>query len=497
MFDWLKHIAEYIKELHTSVEKYKEDTVIQSLPSVAFVNRAKKMIEANDIVAAKTILEEAMELPQQDALVYKYYGVVMERLDDFEAAITAYKRSANLNSHDKEIWKKLGFALVNNNNPEEAEESFENANKIAPQNTDIYTGWGMSLMKQQKFSEAHEKFVMASQVNKYNSTSLLLAAIMEVRLGDLDAAESKLNFLANVNPTASSSYEYASLKFQKEQYEEALHYAIKTIELNELMLPAYLLAAKIHLLNFDEDNTMKYYQMAEDKELDGINLYIEWGNALLRFFKPAEAKVKFLKAYALDDTNHEVRAGLGLCFAYEENYDEASPLIDRCVTNANMKEGLGLISMGCGDIYQAIDYFKDALRIDDKAITNNYHLAKCYEKTGSPSKVKENYEQILKVNPKFAVAVVEYAKFLIARNDHAEAQRKLRKANKVLPENFEILNLLFNVNFTLVKQNLCEYNIKETIALAEKIVSYGSEKFEYANEKEELVQILKDLKERE
>lgn len=494
MFDWIKNASDKIKHLNLSVDKYKEDTVIQSLPSVALVNRAKRLIEANELDAARKVLEEAAELPQKDALVYKYLGVVDEKLGNIENAIKNYKYSARLNSHDKEIWKKLGFALVNSDKAEEAEESFENANKISPQNTDVYTGWGMSLMKQQKFAEAREKFVIASHINKYNSTSLLLAAIMEVKLGDLVSAETKLNFLANVNPTASSSYELASLKFIKEEYDEALHYAKKALEFNDLMLPAYLLAANVYTIKFDEENALSCYKKAEEKGLEGINLYIEWGNSLLRFGYPSEAKMKFLKAYEINDINVEVRAGLGLCFAYEENYDEASPLVDRCVDNVFMKEALGLISMGCEDFEKAVDYFNEAVKLEPKSITIYHHLAKCYEKLKKYTKVKDNYEQILILNPKFIGAVLDYAKFLISQNDCAEAQRKLRKIVKFYPDNTDVLNLLFNVNYTLVKDNICEYNIKETLAIAEKIQKLNPEIFEYADQKEELIEILETIK---
>ena len=75
--------------------------------------------------------------------------------------------------------------------------SFENANKISAMNTDVFAGWGMALMKQKRYNEAHEKFLESVRLNKYNFMALLLAAIMEVRTGQYNEAETKLNFLAN------------------------------------------------------------------------------------------------------------------------------------------------------------------------------------------------------------------------------------------------------------------------------------------------------------
>ena len=151
-----------------SIDKYKKDTIIQSLPSLAYVNRAKKLIEGGYLKEAENILNSALNLPQEDALVYKYLGIVAEKTGRKSDAIVAYKKAAKINPHDKDIWRQLGFVLVSVNFAEEAAECFENANKITPLNTDVYTGWGMSLLKLKKLNEAHEKFVQASKIDKYN-----------------------------------------------------------------------------------------------------------------------------------------------------------------------------------------------------------------------------------------------------------------------------------------------------------------------------------------
>ena len=150
MFDKLKKIINSIIHLSNKLERYEKESVIQALPSVAYVNRAKKCIERGDYSEAERILEEAMELPQEDALVYKYLGLVCEKTNRLTEAIIAYKKSAGLDPHDKEIWRLLGFALVNTNLCDEAVDAFENADKITPNNTDVFAGWGMALMKQKK-----------------------------------------------------------------------------------------------------------------------------------------------------------------------------------------------------------------------------------------------------------------------------------------------------------------------------------------------------------
>ena len=74
MFNKLKKIYDDIKNLNKSVNNYQNDTIIQSLPTVAYVNKAKKLIEAKDYKSATEVLLSAIDISDKDPLVYKYLG---------------------------------------------------------------------------------------------------------------------------------------------------------------------------------------------------------------------------------------------------------------------------------------------------------------------------------------------------------------------------------------------------------------------------------------
>ena len=82
-------------------------------------------------------------------------------------------------------------------------------------------------------------------------------------------------------------------------------------------------------------------------------------------------------------------------------------------------------------------------------------------------------------------------KWLIETEDFADAQRKLRRAERLDKNNVKVLNLLFLTLYTLVKKNLCEYNIKEAISVAQKAQDLGN--LQYPEQKQELENILKDI----
>ena len=443
MSDWLKNIVEKIKHLSSSIDKFKEETVIQSLPSYTYVNRAKVLIEKNKYEEAKNILLEALELPQKDALVYKYLGSVYEKLGDFVNSVEAYQTSADLNPQDKIIWQRLGFALMTIKKYENAEKSFENANRVHAGNSDTYTGWGMALMKLNKFPEAHDKFVEAAKYNKYNFTAIFLCAVMEIKLEMYDKAEMKLTFLANVSPNANNTFEFARLKAIKNDYESAIHYAKKSLDFNKKMLPSYILLGQIY--------TQKYI---------------------------------------------ETLANLGLCCVSRNEFEEAKPLLQKVMDkepeNKTVKQALAVIAYEDNDTEKAMEL----LRVDDEDPVNEYYLAKCYERLGNDTKVRDSYENAVRLNPTYVQAFLSYAKYLISQEEYADAQRKLRKALKADSENIELLNLMFYVSYILVKNNVYEYNVKETLSVAEKIEKINPDLFEYPEQKHELTMLLNHAEER-
>ena len=158
MFGRIKKILDKIKDLNTSVDTYKKETDNQSIPSVAYVNRAKKLIDKMRYDDAKKVLEEALAITRKDALVYKYLGVCEEKLGNYQASVIDYQKSAELNPQDKNIWHKLGLVQITLRDYEKAELSFVEADKISPINTDIQTGWGMSLFKQKNTTKRMTSF---------------------------------------------------------------------------------------------------------------------------------------------------------------------------------------------------------------------------------------------------------------------------------------------------------------------------------------------------
>ncbi len=491
MFSWLKNFFSKVKDLSGSVDSYRQDSIIQSLPTVAYVNQAKKLVEEKDFEAAEVILKKALDISTQDALVYKYLGKISESRTDFESAMNYYQSSARISPQDKEIWLRLGLMRLNCGLVDESIRAFEKADKVTPFNTDVKTGWGMALMKQNKFALARDKFIEASRISKYNYTAILLSAIMEIRLGDYDSAEMKLAFLAKVAPNESSTFEYANLKLLKSDYAAAEKFAKKSIEINKQMLPAYLVLAEVYSRQNDVENTEKIFQKALFNDLDCARLHLEWGKAYLRFFDFEKANNELNKAVEINNDFLEAQIVKSLVDAMNGNFELLDSIKERNGGNVYVQEAIGVQYMNAGKFEDAVDMFKKALRTDKRQMYNLLHLARTYQSIGNNDKTKEYFEKFTFECPHYVQGFIEYAKWLISISDFADAQRKLRKVEKLDSNNTELLNLLFFVSYTIVKDSNCDYNIKEAISLAEKIKNLGD--FNYEGEYAELKDILVNI----
>ena len=482
MFGKIKTVIEKIKKLNSSINQYQKDTIIQSLPSLAYVNRAKVLIEKNKFDEAESVLLEALELPQKDALVYKYLGMVYEKTSRSEDAVKNYQISADLEPQDKFIWQRLGFSLISVEKYEQAEKSFENANKVASGNTDTFTGWGMSLMKQKRYDEARDKFMKAIKCFKYNYSALFLCAVMESKLEIYDKAEPKFIFLVRFHPDEANCYEYANLLFKKKNYDKAFELVKKALKYNSNLLPAYILAGKICAINFDEENCLKYFNKAKEKNLTSSDLYLDFGISLLRFGKFDEATEEFLKAQDIETAKDY----LSLCKALKGDLKDVESISAEDNEVKKLTQAIGLYETDRPD--EAIPYFK----ANEDDYLSCHYLAKCYIKKCNDTKVRETFEDILSKFPLYKPAYYDYINYLISNNDFESARRKIRKALKNEPDNIKLLNLMFYVNYNLVKANICEYNVKETLSIAEKIENINADMFEYPALKQELSNIFGD-----
>jgi tetratricopeptide (TPR) repeat protein len=302
----------------------------------------------------------------------------------------------------------------------------------------------------------------------------------------------KLKFLTKVAPNESSSYEYANLKLIKSDYKEAERYAKKAIEYNKLMLPAYFVLGEVYSIQKEPVLTNEIFYKALENDLNCENLRIEWGKACVRLFDFENARQNFVVALEKNNESENAKIGLALINSLENNFEMLNEVKEKNQANVYIQEAAGLEYVSAERYEDAVNMFKKALKTDPLQTYNLLHLARVYKHLNREDKVREYYEKFTSENPKYKEGLTEYAKWLTEISDFADAKRKLQKAQNIDNQDCEVLNLLFYSMYRLVKENISEYNVKEAISVAEKILTLGGD-FKYKPEKQDLETILKNI----
>jgi Tfp pilus assembly protein PilF len=269
-------------------------------------------------------------------------------------------------------------------------------------------------------------------------------------------------------------------------------YAIKAIECNKLMLPAYFVLGEVYSIRKDEVLTDEAFYKALENDLDCENLRIEWGKACVRLFDFKKAKQNFTVAIEKNPESENAKIGLALVSAYENDFERLSEVKEKNQANVYIQEATGLEMFSQGKYEEAAEMFKKALKTDPLQSYNLLNLARVYKYLNRDDKVREFYEKFVTENPKYKDGLTEYAKWLTDVSDFADAKRKLQKAENIDNKDFEILNLIFYSMYRLVKENISEYNVKEAISVAEKIYTLGGD-FKYEPEKQDLEVMLNEI----
>jgi tetratricopeptide (TPR) repeat protein len=118
--------------------------------------------------------------------------------------------------------------------------------------------------------------------------------------------------------------------------------------------------------------------------------------------------------------------------------------------NYNMIYKLADIYLGKNDYASALKYFKLAIKDNSEDYRGYYSIGKTFEFIDDLKNASANYEIALNLNPTLTAVYVRLSQCYINLNDEKRAIEILKKGNKLIPNNYKILDGLVDL---LVKNN--------------------------------------------
>jgi len=494
-----KEISTHDLEAKTSVVNHvnhnssleKDDNLeFNNLRSLNSTANAEKNNSANN--GLKKIKKAGVVLPNPDDLYLKKYltqpnlrvgkAYLAQALSFFEAgnclkAIAACRKALEIHPDLPEAHKIWGNCLQQKGMVAEAFGQYAKALELDPDLAEVYSNMGSLFAKEQKWNQAINYFQQALNINpRMASIHRNLARIWE-KLNNKDRAEEHLFEAIYLEPNTLTAEQYTHLAKQfylKGKQQRAITCYCYAVKLKPNFQPAYIKLIDILEANNRWQEAGQYYRkLLALKEKDNIpKAAPEPNNQINLLLAPATQK------NVQDKSNTKVKnissAGqsssklLQLPPASSKNQRKGKKVIELNVTKdkekslADQQQADSIkIKLQLGNLYtekkqwrQAIDFYRQVIKLEPNSTLAYRQLAKIYRKLGKQELFADMLYEVFRLKPQSASAQKHFVlgNLLLTQNKLVKAIACYQKAVDLRPEFIEAHQKLIQLRDTHQQQ---------------------------------------------
>ncbi len=410
------------------------------------------------------IREEIQRNPSVDG--YNLLGIIESDKQDYPSAVTAFQQALRLSPNSAKTHNNLGNVYVAQKNFDLAEKEFRTVLRLDPTNRDGHYNLGVLLMAKGSPAEAIPHFERVKPPDVSTSLNLVRALFESKRttealriaaeLSEQHKNDVQVHFSLGILLASEKQYKPAQVELEKAevlqpgtfeisynlgqvflrsgaypQAELALNRALKekpdsleTLSLLAQVLadearPMDALALLVRAHKLAPDNTDVIFLMAQ---ISIAQQYFEDAIPLLE------------SGIAIAPQRIDLRAALGESYLMTERTDKAVEEFTQIIAtepSAPSYALLGISYQRLGRFDEAKQSFLEGLKLDPHNIGCLFNLGFIAERQGDASGAEARFQEVLRLNPDFADALLELANLRIASKQFAEAAALLRKYVKV------------------------------------------------------------------
>jgi tetratricopeptide (TPR) repeat protein len=427
------------------------------------------LLRQGELDAARRAIQDALSRNPSDVEAYNLLGVICVDSKDLPGAQDAFEHALKLDPSSHKSRNDLGNVYIAQGKLDLAEKEFRTVLRLDPANSDANYNLALVLLTNHKPADAIPHLLRVHPQNaasRFNLTRAYLesgntaAGLKSAsELSALNPDDVQLHFTLGVLLAAQKQFRPAQLELEKANALQP-----ETLEILYNLGEAYLRGGDLSKaeLILNRAQTLKpnspeiLYLLAQvyqdqKRPVDALDL-------LVRAHKlaPENADVTFLLARVSMTQNYfedaipllesglkiapqrtDLRAALGESYFMsgkaEKAIDEFHKLID-VDPAARSYAFLGLAYRHLGRFDEARKYFELGLKRDPRNISCLYNMGYIEERQGNHARAETLFQQVLRLNPDFAEALLELANLHIADKKFEEAAALLRKYVKVSRE---------------------------------------------------------------
>tara|TARA_B100001996_G_scaffold383065_1_gene377259 strand:- start:21246 stop:23132 length:1887 start_codon:yes stop_codon:yes gene_type:complete len=279
--------------------------------------------------------------------------------------------------------------------------------------------------------------------------------------GNLKDAEMLINNLSKLN---SEDIELLNLKgelFRKlGKHIEAKDIFIKVKELSSPNIPiqVFLNLADTHIALKEYDDAEFIYNNIITMNPNNIATLNGLGRVLVNKMMYQQALSQFNKAYALDESNHQILFNIAYCLKFVGEHNESIDVFKKYLNTLNLNEidpeHLASIYLEIGINYLAIEEYDDALHYitQSKDINpNNPHtlsnLGLVYAKTDRLDEAELLFVDTYNLDKTTDIFAYNYCHILLAKGKDNEAKEIIERFISENPKSYRMVRLIEKIKF--------------------------------------------------
>ena len=445
-------------------------------------------IGERNIAQARSLLDDALKLPQQQSQTWVYIGDLEQLNGSDEAALKAYDSALKLDPDNLQARYNRVPALLRTGQTDAAAKEIAHLRERAPNLAQTHYLAALLAFSKGQFPESRDALQQAFKFSPDHAPSLMLAAMTSHALGSYQQAETQIGrFLARFPGNKQGIKVLAATQVRLKQPDKALDTLAPLLAADPRDAEALALAGEASLLRKDPNRAVSYLASAALLDPGNTSLqtqlslgYLAAGNTQLGISGLQAASAG--NAAQADADLLLVRAHLS-----RKEFDQALAAIDvleKKQPNSPQPHQLrGVVLVGQGKYSAARQSFERALAIDPVYFPAANGLAELDMRDNKPDAARQRFERILAKDKTHLQAMLALAQWSrINKQDKAyldwldkaarahpkaiepraalvsellskgDKQKALVLANEVLnthPEDPVALNLLGNVQMSL------------------------------------------------
>ncbi|NLB35214.1 MAG: tetratricopeptide repeat protein [Elusimicrobia bacterium] len=233
--------------------------------------------------------------------------------------------------------------------------------------------------------------------------------------------------------------DYGAYFRAQQQYEEAMEYLRKAIEINSANGLNYAVMGQCFKDQGKYELAEKYFKKAVKLGSEDEWILGELAHCLKAQSKYEEADSYFKRLLQVNPMNDFAYCELGSCSKSQGKYKEAKMFFKEAIEvnpeNSTACNNLGFLLMEQHKYDESEKYFRKALEIDKEDDWNYVGLAFCFTDWGKHEEAESCFRSAIKINPENEYAYGGLGRSCREQGRSEEAERYLQKAIEIDPEN--------------------------------------------------------------